>query len=97
MRRYHLAIVVTLLVTFLLPRVGLVPSGYAAPSTPEASPVACVQTSEDENEAIARRWHEEALNKGQLDVIDEIAAPGVIHHSVTFADLTGPAGVRQNL
>ena len=62
-----------------------------------ASSAACRPTTEDENEAIARRWHEEAINLRKLDVIDEIVAFDVLHRSVTFTDLTGPTGVKQNL
>ena len=62
-----------------------------------AGSAACRPTTEDENEAIARRWHEEAINQRKLDVIDEIVASDVLHRSVTFTDLTGPAGVKQKL
>jgi steroid delta-isomerase-like uncharacterized protein len=33
-----------------------------------------------ENKAIARRLVEEAFNEGKLDVIDELAAPGVVSY-----------------
>jgi steroid delta-isomerase-like uncharacterized protein len=33
-----------------------------------------------ENKAIARRLVEEAFNEGRLDVIDELAAPGVVSY-----------------
>lgn len=72
-------------------------SGRATVNTQSASPPACPTTTEDEHESVARRWHEEALNQGNLAVIDEIVAPDVLHRSVTFTDLTGAAGVKQNL
>ena len=38
-------------------------------------------TSEDENEAIARRWYEDAYNGADLSVLDEILSPDVVYHS----------------
>ena len=36
--------------------------------------------SADENEAIVRRYVEEAFNQGHLAVIDELFAPGYVNH-----------------
>jgi len=48
----------------------------AQDATPAASPLAgCPVTTEDENEAIARRWHEDVINNHDLTVLDEILAP----------------------
>ena len=33
-----------------------------------------------ENKAIARRLVEEAFNEGKLEVVDELAAPGIVSH-----------------
>ncbi|MFT4038115.1 MAG: ester cyclase [Thermomicrobiales bacterium] len=97
MRRALPVVMALVCVLLALPADMHAPEGRAASSTPAASPVACVATTEDQNEATARRWHEEALNEGKLEVIDEIAAPDIVHRSVTFTDLTGPEGVKQNL
>jgi len=63
----------------------------AQDATPDAS---CPTTSEEENESIALRWHEEAINEGNLAVIDEIVAPNVLHHAGTFPDGVGPEAVK---
>ncbi len=63
----------------------------AQDATPAA---ACPATSEAENEAIARRWHEDAINGGDLAVIDEIVSSDVVHHAGTFPDGEGPDAVK---
>ena len=50
--------------------------GRAQDATPAGSPPAgCPIMTEDENAAIARRWHEEAINTHDLTVLDELLAP----------------------
>ena len=69
--------------------------GGAAATAQEASPAAatpCPATSEDENAALVRRWFEEALNRGNTDVVDELLAPDYLHHQATGPDHVGPAG-----
>jgi predicted ester cyclase len=39
-------------------------------------------TSAEENEATARRWHDEVINEGDLAVIDEIVASDIVHHTI---------------
>lgn len=42
----------------------------------DASPISdCAPWSEAENEAVVRRWYDEAINEGDLDIIEEIVAP----------------------
>jgi steroid delta-isomerase-like uncharacterized protein len=66
----------------------------AQTATPAASPATgCPTTTEDQNEAIARRWHEEAINTHDLAVLDEILAPDVTHESASFSDNPGPRAV----
>lgn len=67
------------------------PLAFAQGGTPEA---ACPVTTEKENAAIALRWHEVAINGGDLDAIDEIVAPDVVHHSGTFPDGVGPEAIK---
>ena len=70
------------------------PSASAEEATPTASPPAgCPTTTEEENAAIARRWHEEAINHHDLAVLDAILAPNPAHDSATFADNPGPREV----
>jgi steroid delta-isomerase-like uncharacterized protein len=48
----------------------------------------------EENKTKARRIIEEALNKGNLAVLDEIIAPNYVYHS-TQRDVNGPEGLKQ--
>jgi steroid delta-isomerase-like uncharacterized protein len=63
----------------------------------EATPADCPVTSADENEATARRWHDEVINEGDLAVIDEIVASDIVHHAGTFPDGVGPEAVKNVL
>jgi hypothetical protein len=66
----------------------------AQAGTPVASPPSgCLITSEDENEAIARRWHEEAISNHDLTVLDEILTPDATLDSATFPTNSGPGAV----
>jgi predicted ester cyclase len=62
-------------------------------TTVASPPVGCPTTTEDENAAIARRWHEEAINTHNLTVLDEILAPVAAHDSATVAANPGPRAV----
>jgi steroid delta-isomerase-like uncharacterized protein len=67
-------------------------------SAQDATPATdCATTTAQENESIARRWHEEAINVGDLAVIDEIVTPDVVHHAGTFPDGVGPEAVKRVL
>ena len=51
--------------------------------------------SEPENSALLRRYYEEVLNLGKLEVIDEVIAPEYVSHHNDPAHLPpGPAGVK---
>ena len=81
---------------------GLVLAGFGTAVAEEAtqgpSPAAgCPTTSEEENEAIARRWHEEAINGHDLGVLDEIVAEDVVHDAATFQEDRGPEWSRRVL
>src|SRR3954468_9574447 len=54
------------------------PQARAQEATPAA---ACAATSQEENEAVARRWYEDALNGADLTVLDKILSPDVVYHS----------------
>lgn len=86
---------VILLVPLLVP-IGLVLLGsqlaVARDATPAASPSAgCPTATEAENAAVARRLFDEALNAGDLDVIDEIVAADASFHWATFPTAQGAA------
>jgi predicted ester cyclase len=74
MRRL-IAAVVLLALTF---SAGFSPSSLARQ---EGTPTACPTTTEEENVAIARKWHEEVINNRNPDVLKEILAPDAVHHA----------------
>jgi steroid delta-isomerase-like uncharacterized protein len=82
--------VATLLMGLLSATTGTgLPQARAQEATPAAS---CPVTSQEENEAVARRWYEDALNGADLAVLDEILSPDVVvYHSGSLAtqDLAG--------
>ena len=49
------------------------------------------------NKTIARRLVEEAFNKGNYGVIEELVAPTIVNHDPATGDETGVDGVRQNI
>lgn len=52
----------------------------------------------EENKLICRRLTEEAWNKGQLDVLDELMSPQCRLHDAAFPSIPpGPAGYRQHI
>lgn len=67
--------------------------GRAQDATPAASPAACPTTTEEENAALARRWHEDAMNNHDLSVLDEILAPATDFDPADFADESSPKQV----
>jgi len=80
------------LIALVLPIPGV--AGHAQDATPAASPAAaCPTTTEEQNAAIARRWHDEVISNQDLAVLDEILAPDVAQDSATFADNPGPRDV----
>src|SRR3954469_14591556 len=63
------------------------PQARAQEATPAA---ACAATSQEENEAFARRWYEDAYNGADLSVLDEILSPDVVYHSGSLTqDING--------
>ena len=49
----------------------------------------------EENKAVVRRFIEEVMNKGNLDVIDEICAEDAVDHNAPAELPPGPEGVKQ--
>lgn len=78
---------------FALVLLGGVTASHAQEATPAASPAACPATTEAENAAIARRWHEDVVNTHNLAALDDILAPDAPQDSATFADNPGPRQV----
>ena len=51
--------------------------------------------SEEENEALMRRFWEEVFNKGNLKVIDELVHPDCINHGAPSGPTTGIDAIKQ--
>jgi len=51
--------------------------------------------SVDQNKALIRRLYDEALNKGNLEVVDEIIAPNYIRHGLAPGASPGPESTKQ--
>ncbi len=82
----------------LLDVFGWVVSPAIAPRTltaQDATP--CPTTTEEENVAVARRWTEEALDGGNLAVLDEILAADIVYDAGVFPELRGREAVKQAL
>lgn len=55
---------------------------------------ACVAATEGENVAIARKWHEEVINRRNPDVLRDILAEEVVHHAAGgYPETMDAAGV----
>ena len=67
--------------------------GHAQDATPAASPTACPATTEEQNAAVARRWHEDVMNNHDLSVLDEILAPSTDFDPAAFAEDSSPQQV----
>ena len=90
----------------LLQQLGALPASTTAEPMPasatpeaeaEASPATCADTAPGQNLATARRWTEDALTGRNLAVLDEIAAPDMVHHAGVFADQHGRDAVKRTL
>ncbi len=79
------------LVTLVLLTPGIV--SHAQDATLSASPAACPTTTEEQNAAIARRWHEDVMNNHDLSVLDEILASTSDFDPAGFPEDSGPKQV----
>ena len=91
----------------LLRQIGALPPAGPSPRTPlqeattpvVASPMAspCPTTTPEENAEIGRRWTEDALDKHNLDLLDEIVSPTIVHHAGAFVDEIGRDQLKSDL
>lgn len=70
-------------------------AGANEPDQPAPTPPGCPTTTEDANELVVRRWFEEALNQGNLAVLDELLDSGYVHHSPLGPAHVGVEGNRR--
>lgn len=62
----------------------------------EATPAAeCPATTPEANVAVVRRFFEEGVNSGNLDVFDTVAAPDVVYNGATVGDENGLAALKR--
>ncbi len=89
----------------LLRQIGALPPPGPAPRTPEdavttpavATPSAsCPPDTAESNAAIGSRWTEEALDKHDLDLLDEFVAEDLVHHSGIFIDEIGREALKED-
>jgi predicted ester cyclase len=61
---------------------------------PDTAPATCPATTEAENIAIARAWHEEVINRRNPAALQDILAPQVVHHAAGgYPSVMNAAGV----
>lgn len=66
-------------------------------STPVAGSTPCASAGAEANLATAERWSTEVWNNQDLAVLDEIAAPEIVHHGAAFPDVSGVDGLKESL
>jgi predicted ester cyclase len=68
--------------------------GHGRAVAQEATSAACPATTEEENVAIARKWHEDVINERNPAVLAEILDPHAMHHAAgPYPEEMNPAGV----
>lgn len=59
----------------------LSPAPVLGADTASTSSAECRSTTEAENEALARRWHEDVINRRDPAQLDQILSTEVVHHA----------------
>lgn len=79
------------------PDLAAIPTALATEGTPTAESMAtpCAEDSPEANIAVAARWTDEVWTGKDLDVLDEIANPAIVHHGAAFPDVHGVEELRQ--
>jgi steroid delta-isomerase-like uncharacterized protein len=79
----------------LLRQIDAIPGPPTTPANEEprapaaASRTPCPSTTPAQNAAMARRWYDQVLNRGQFEVLNDLLAEEVVHHAAVFVDLVG--------
>jgi steroid delta-isomerase-like uncharacterized protein len=63
----------------------------------EGGATPCAGAGADANLETAERWTTEVWNNQELDVLDEIAAPEILHHGAAFPDVSGTEALKGSL
>ena len=69
--------------------------GMALAAAQEATPsAACPVTTEEQNVALARAWHEEVINRRHPEALQDILAPEIVHHAAgDYPEIMDEGGV----
>lgn len=68
------------------------PVGLAQEATPAQE---CATATPDANVAVVRRFFEEGVNAGNLDVFDTVVVPDVVYNGATVSDESGLAALKR--
>jgi steroid delta-isomerase-like uncharacterized protein len=66
-------------------------------STPVSGATPCASAGAAANLETAERWTTEVWNNQDLGVLDEIAAPDILHHGAAFPDVSGAENLKGSL
>jgi predicted ester cyclase len=88
----HFGLLQQLGATDLPPMMATPAETSAAAEAMAATP--CADDTPEANTALALRWTEEAINGKNVDVLDEILAPAMVHHGASFPDAVGSDEVK---
>jgi predicted ester cyclase len=69
----------------------------ATPMTAASAATPCASDSPDANLALVERWTNDVWTGQNLDVLDEIASPDIIHHGGAFPDAHGVEAVKEGV
>jgi predicted ester cyclase len=74
-----------------------IPAAPVMAATPVAAAATtpCADDSPEANIAVARRWTDEVWTDKNLDVLDEIASPAIVHHGAAFPDVHGVDALKE--
>jgi predicted ester cyclase len=69
----------------------------ATPAATESAATPCADDSPEAGLTLAERWTDELWTGQNLDVLDEIAAPDILHHGGAFPDAHGVEAVKEGV
>ena len=70
------------------------PAADMMAATPVAEAASCESAGAEANLDLAERWTTEVWNNQDLEVLDEIAAPDILHHGAAFPDVSGTEALK---